>query len=161
MPVVSSLVAATNTLTSNGTQPADDGTVVLAGKTYTFKAAYSNTDGHVTKGASAAATLANLKAAINLEAGAGSLYAAAMTQNPEAIAVSVTSTVLALRARTPGVVGNRIPFVGVTNLTVGGATFSTGAGSVDTFVQELIDQCQLKSDELSALLPFDSRPTVL
>ena len=59
-------VTETLTLTAN---PADGETVVIAGKTYTFKDILTNTDGYVKTGASTALSLTNLAAAINLSSG--------------------------------------------------------------------------------------------
>lgn len=152
MGIATTIAFAGGTLTSNGTDVADDATIDIGGKTYTFKAAYSNTDGHVTKGASAAATLANLQAAINLGAGAGTLYAAAMTKNAYAYAPTVTATVLTLKSRTPGAIGNLIAIgTAPTNLTRSGALFTGGSGSIDTALDEIIDTEQLNASALSAL----------
>jgi hypothetical protein len=62
--------------------PTDTETITIGSKVYTFQAILTNVDGNVFIGASASDCLDNLIAAINLDpAGAGSLYAAAMTAN--------------------------------------------------------------------------------
>lgn len=72
----SAFAGETLTLTSNA---ANNETVVIDGKTYTFQTSLTNVDGNVLIGASASDSLDNLIAAINLAAGAGALYAAATT----------------------------------------------------------------------------------
>lgn len=70
-----------STLTLNA-NAADTNTVTVGGKVYTFQGALTNVDGNVKVGASASASIDNLIAAINLDAGAGVTYAAAMVLNP-------------------------------------------------------------------------------
>jgi hypothetical protein len=92
----------------------DTETCVVGGKTYTINATVGATDGSVHLGADAEGTLANLAAAINLTPLAGETgvadadYASGMTKNAEVEAISVTATVLTVRALTPGSVGNLI-----------------------------------------------------
>jgi hypothetical protein len=63
---------------------ADGDTVTVGGKMYTLQAALTAGDGHVKIGATAAATIANLVAAINADvAGSGTGYAAATVANTE------------------------------------------------------------------------------
>lgn len=88
--------------------PANADTVVLAGKTYTLQTVLTNVDGNVLIGASAATALANLQAAINLGAGAGTTYAAATTANPSANAQLLTATTLTAVANAAGVAGNAL-----------------------------------------------------
>src|SRR5688572_6823509 len=71
-------VQATQTLTLTG-NALDTETVVINGKTYTFQDTLTNVDGNVKTGASAAASITNLIAAITLGAGSGTAYAAATT----------------------------------------------------------------------------------
>lgn len=86
-------IAATNVLTIvSGQNAADNETVVIDGKTYTFQTTLTNVDGHVKIGADAATSLGNLKAAINLSAGAGTKYAAATTLHPTVTAGVIDAT---------------------------------------------------------------------
>lgn len=151
MPLTTALVFASGTLTSDDTEVANDATQAIGGKTYTIKASYSNTDGHVTKGASRAATLANLAAAINLGAGAGTLYAVAMTQNDYVRATS-NALVLTVIARDPGIVGN-LNTIGTapTHWTRSGANLTSGSGHLDTFFAELEARGQVNSDLIATL----------
>ena len=65
-------------------------TVVMAAKTYTFQTALTDVNGNVLIGADAAASIANLIAAITLGAGAGTTYAASMTVHPTMTAEAAT-----------------------------------------------------------------------
>jgi hypothetical protein len=152
MPLTTALVFASGTLTSDETDVAGDATQAIGGKTYTFKASYSNTDGHVTKGASATATLDNLVAAINLGTGSGSLYAAVMTKNDYVRAVKTSAFVVTLVARTPGILGNLVTIgTAPTHLTRSGANLASGSGYLDTFFAELEARGQVNSDLIATL----------
>jgi hypothetical protein len=73
---------ATNQFHLTGT-PVDGSTVTIGSKVYTFQDTLTNVDGNVKIGANPAACVANLIAAINLAAGAGTTYATAMTLNAD------------------------------------------------------------------------------
>jgi hypothetical protein len=103
-----SVAYASQTLTSTGTIPTANDTVTVGGKVYTYKASVTTVDGEVDLGANAAEALANLKAAINLGAGAGSLYGSGTVVNPDVVADTLTATTLVVRAKVPGTVGNFI-----------------------------------------------------
>jgi hypothetical protein len=91
----------TNVLTASA-NPTNGETAVMDGKTYNFRTALSDVDGYVQIGADLATTLANLKAAINLEAGAGALYAASTTEHETIEATAVTATTLTVTAKRMG-----------------------------------------------------------
>lgn len=76
----------------------DTETVTIGSKTYTFQATLTNVDGNVKIGANAAATIANLVAAINLDPGAGTTFATAMTIHPTATASINASNTSAMDA---------------------------------------------------------------
>lgn len=65
-------------------------TIGINGRTYTFQTVLTDVDGHVLIGADNEETRDNLIAAINLDAGAGTIYAASMTAN-----ISVSASALA------------------------------------------------------------------
>jgi hypothetical protein len=111
--------AATGTLTFTGL-PNDTETVTIDGKVYTFQTVLTNVDGHVLIGATAAASLNNLIAAITLGAGAGSVYAALTTLHPSVTAAAGGGTTMVATAKIPGTSGNAI----TTTTTVTGATWS-------------------------------------
>jgi hypothetical protein len=125
----------------------DADTVVVNGKTYTFKAVTA-TEGDVLKGASADASLLNLARAINKSGGSAPTDYNVAAANPDVSAsASVTSNAITLTARVAGVIGNALTLTkgaGATSLTIGhAATFSTGAdgtpGTAGEFVSYLGD----------------------
>ena len=98
-------VKALNRLTGTG-DPANNDTVTLDAKTYTFKTTINNAnDGEVTRGVSLANSLSNLHAAITLGAGAGTAYSSATTLHPTIESYNLTSTTLDVRAKTGGSTG--------------------------------------------------------
>ena len=109
-------VAATGTLTFSGTGTAND-TITIGSTVYTLKASVGTTANEVLIGASAAATAANLVAAITGGAGAGTTYGSATTPHASVTARTDSSAVVGLVAKTPGTAGNAI------------ATTETGTGT--------------------------------
>lgn len=89
-------------------QPLNNETVVIAGKTYTFETSLTDVDGNVLIGASASDSIDNLVAAINLDTGAGSLYAASMTEQTDVDASAGPGDTMDLVAQTGGTVGDSI-----------------------------------------------------
>jgi len=110
--------------------PSNGATTTIAGKTYTFETTLTNVDGNVLIGASIAATLVNLMAAVNLGSGAGSLYAASMSANPNCTVTATLSPSISFVANLPGSAGNSLTCLGTLGYPVGGL-FSGGedAGS--------------------------------
>ena len=157
---ITAVVPAVGTLTSTG-NPANTETVVIGGKTYTFQTTLTNVDGNVHIGASASATLDNLKAAINLSGGvAGTDYATAMTANPYVKATTKTATTLKVVAKVPGRVGNFIPTTETsTVLSWGGATLASGTGDMDTAISEILAGAQLNAEVVQTLKNLDADST--
>lgn len=97
----------TATVTSNATNVTDNDTVTINGQVYRFKntmaAAYD-----VKIGASAAATLDNLKAAVNASGTPGTEYFTGTLIHPTVTATTNTDTVQTLEAKTGGSTGNSI-----------------------------------------------------
>lgn len=123
-------VAASQTVTIAVGQPADGNTVVINGRTYTFKTALSGTPTpyEVLIGSDNVDSALNLKKAINAEAGAGVKYGTGTVVHPT-VSAAVASNVLTLSAKTKGVAGNALTLTKTgANISVGGATF---AGGVD------------------------------
>jgi hypothetical protein len=83
-------------------------TVTIGTKTNTFETVLTNVDGNVFIGVDLAASLANLKDAINLGPGAGTDYAAATTLHPTVDGTTLTATALTVEAKTAGIAGNNI-----------------------------------------------------
>lgn len=125
--------AATTTLTSDATAPSNGDTVTLGSKTYTFQTTLTNVNGNVLIGASAAAALDNLKAAVNLSAGAGTTYATATTAHTQFTATTNTDTTQVFSATlAPGSQGNAL----ATTETSSHLSFTStvAAGAVDKII---------------------------
>jgi len=127
------VVAATGTITSDGTNVSDTDTVTVGTKTYTFKTTLTPTEGEVLIGDTAAETLDNLKLAINRtdpETNDGVKYKVAAAHTTIE-ATTNTDTVQTVQALTAGADGNSIALEEAsTHLTVSGATLSGGVTAV-------------------------------
>lgn len=131
---ITGLVAATGTYTlSASNQPADGDTVTIGTTVYTFRTALSTgpTVGYeVLRGADQAASLANLKAAVNGAAGVGTLYSVGTVAHTQVTAEDTGAT-LVVTAIYAGTSGNAIATTEAgTNSSWGAATLATGAGGV-------------------------------
>lgn len=123
----SAAVPATGTLTFSGV-PANNDTVVIDEMTYTLKAAIA-APYDVLIGADAAATAANLRAAINAGAGAGVAYGVGTVAHPEVVASGAAEEVI-VTATTAGTTGNSIATTETGNGQAwGGATLTGGSGT--------------------------------
>lgn len=121
---------ATGTLTATGNFSNGD-TVTTGTKTYTFQTVLTNVDGNVLIGATASDSLDNLIAAINLGAGAGTVYAAATTANGFVSAAAGAGDTMDVTALLGGTQGNLIATTETSGTASwGGATLSGGAGDV-------------------------------
>ena len=98
-------VAATATVSATGL-PSNGETINVAGQTYTFKTTLAAAN-DVLIGGTMSATIANLAAAINGTAGAGTTYGTGTVANTSASAVAA-GTVLNLTAKTAGTAGNSL-----------------------------------------------------
>lgn len=114
---------ATGTVTFSTAAPSADETVVIGGRTYTFKAAVANPD-EVLPGATISAAAANLAAAINNGSGGGAPNAL--------VTASANAGVVTLTALVPGDEGNAITLTETgTNIAVSGATLTGGDDDPD------------------------------
>lgn len=151
MPKLPTLAAATSTLTSTGTFT-DTQTVTCGGKTYTTQTTLTNVDGNVLIGADAAATHANLMAAINLSSGAGTTYAAAMTLNPLVRATSATATTTVIAAKIKGTIGNSFATTETqTNASWTSTVMANGSGNFIEALDDIQDYAQVNSEIQQAL----------
>lgn len=124
---------ATGTITSNGTNVSNNDTVTVDGTVYTFKTALTPAANEVLIGASAAASLTNLVAAMCGFGTSGTTYGAGTTQQTNVQVTNLTATVITLQAFTGGTGGNSIAIAkSAATLTVSGATLSGGSGSDTT-----------------------------
>lgn len=127
--IVNTSVGAVGTLTASANF-ADAETVVIGGKTYTMQATLTNVDGHVKIGATLAASLTNLKNAINRDGNGvpGTDFAVASVADANVSATS-DATHLVVTALVFGTVGNAITTTETaTNAAWGGATLASGTG---------------------------------
>lgn len=116
------------TLTVTGNAVAAE-TVVVGGVTYTWRASVTTTANEVLVGASAAASLQNLKDAINLT-GTTAQYGSLTVVNPTVGAGAITATTLVIYAKTGGTAGNSLASTEtMTNASYGGATLAGGAAA--------------------------------
>lgn len=125
-------VHAESVLTSDGTIPSSGDTVTIGDKTYTFVSSLSDPaiPFEVVIGTSAATALDNLKAAINLSAGEGSVYGTGTTKNTSVVATDNTDTTQKVVARVPGTAGNSIAVSETSNhLSWGGSTLGGGVNA--------------------------------
>lgn len=126
--------AASGTLTTNGTAPADGATVTIGDQTYTFKTALtaSTTANQVLIGVSAAVALDNLKSAVNKSIGGGTTYGSATVANADVTATTNGDTTQLFVAVVGGVAANLVA------TTETSATLSWGAavlaGGIDATV---------------------------
>ena len=127
--VVPASASATETLTLTA-NAANTETVTIDGKTYTFQTALTNVDGNVLIGASASDSIDNLIAAMNLAAGAGSLYAAATTIGTYSGAAGAGDTLDASSIITGTQSNGDSVTEGLANGSWGSPTTSGGAGDV-------------------------------
>tara|TARA_R110000772_G_C13310278_1_gene440221 strand:- start:12926 stop:15094 length:2169 start_codon:yes stop_codon:yes gene_type:complete len=117
--IEAALIKATGTLTLTA-NPLDTETVVIGTQTYTFLTSFVDAAANVLIGADAAASLDNLRAAVNLEAGAGSLYGTATVLNTLASASELPNDQMVATAHLGGVAGNSTS----TTSTVTGASWA-------------------------------------
>lgn len=121
--------AASGTLTSTGTAPANNDTVTIGSVTYTFKTTLTSSTAanQVLIGASAAAALDNLKSAINRTAGAGTTYGSLTGAHPTVTATTNTDTTQVVVARVTGTGANSVATTEASSqLSWGAATLAGG-----------------------------------
>jgi hypothetical protein len=127
------VIAADQTLTSDGTAPSNNDTVTIAGQVYTFKTTLSSggtVPNEVLIGANAAAALTNLKQAINASTGAGTQYGTGTAANLYVTATTLTSTTLLVVAQIAGSGGNSYGSTETSShLSFGAATLQGGYDS--------------------------------
>lgn len=127
---------ALGTLTSDATNPATGGTITIGTQVYTVRTALTTpaVANEILIGANAAATLDNIKSAVNADpAGEGTLYSTGTEANEDVIATTNTNTTQVFVARQYGSVGNSIATTETcTHLSFGAATLASGSGTMTT-----------------------------
>ena len=126
--VEAALVAATGTLTFTA-NALDTEQVVIGATTYTLQTTLVDAANNVLIGASAEDTLDNLLAAVNQEAGEGTIYGTGTVQNVSVELTDLPDAQVLATARTPGAAGNTI--VSTTTVTGASWTAATLAGGAD------------------------------
>ncbi|MDB4726414.1 hypothetical protein OAF54_03165 [bacterium] len=122
-------VGATGTLTA-ATNFANNDTVTIGSKVYTFQTTLTNVDGNIQIGATVALSHENLRRAINLDGVAGTNYAAAMTIHPT-VSATDTATTTIVTAKVTGTAGNTIATTETgANSSWAAATLTGGTGDV-------------------------------
>jgi flagellar hook protein FlgE len=140
--------AATGTLTSSGTAPSNDDTVIVGGTTYTFVTSLTaaTTANQVLIGANSTTALANLVNAINGNTadanGSGSAgYGTDTTANASVTAADTTpGSLLTLTAITAGTTGNNIVLTGGDTLTASGSGDLTGGVDAAAAVPAVVNK---------------------
>jgi hypothetical protein len=122
-------VKATGVLTSSGVFQNNE-TVTVDDIVYTFKTELTGAAFEVLIGASAAASLDNLKSAINASAGAGSTYGTGTWAHDKVTATTNTDTAQTVEANYVGTYANTIATTETcANVAWGAATLASGAES--------------------------------
>ena len=117
----------TLTLTANA---ANNETVVIGAKTYTFKTALTPAANEVLIGAAATDSIDNLIAAVNLAAGIGTTYGTGTTVNASCTAEAGAGDTMIARAITAGTAGNSVATTEtLANGSWGAATLAGGTAS--------------------------------
>jgi len=124
---------ATATITTDGTSVANNDTITIDGKTYTWKTTLTPAANEVLIGANAAANLSNLAAAIGSWGVANTNYGSGTAAQQNVQVTSLTSTVLTLTALKGGTAGNSIAISkSATHITLSGSTLAGGSGTDTT-----------------------------
>lgn len=129
-------IAASKALTISAITGANTQTVSIGGQVYTFNTVLTNTANNVLIGADATAMGANLAAAINAGAGAGTTYGTGTVANAS-VTASAAAGIVTVTARTAGTGGNAV-VIGETltnSAWAGGAVLLSGGEAVSTLGQ--------------------------
>lgn len=148
-------VKATQTLTSSGVFQNTE-TVTIGTTVYTFMTALSTGPAvayEVLIGASAAASLDNLKSAVNLTAGIGTTYSTGTAIHPTVTATTNTDTTQLFEAKTLGAAANAIATTETTANNAFGAATMTGG--------EDINQVLSTADEVKTAVEADTAAAAL
>lgn len=122
--------AAFGTLT--GTTIANGNTVTIGSNVYTFQTVLTNVAGNVAVGASDSDSLDNLIAAINGDAGGGTLYAEDTVAHPDVTAAAGAADTMDVFAAVAGANGNAIATTATLSAgDFGAATLTGGTSSMD------------------------------
>lgn len=128
-------VRATGTLTGVDTfNFVDTETVTIGTKVYTFQDTLTDVDGNVHIGADFSESMANLKAAINLETPINGRYADSMSLHTTVEATASAALTLSVRAKSYGAAGNAIATTETATQASWGSTTLTGGVNGDCVI---------------------------
>ena len=135
--------AATTTLTSNTTAPANNSLITIGTVVYKYVTSLSGAAYEVLIGISAATALTNLQSAINGTSGAGTTYGTGTVAHPLVVATAVTTTTLTLVSILTGTQSNSIVTTAgsspATNDTWSGTTMNSGTPGTGSIPLALIN----------------------
>jgi hypothetical protein len=155
-------VKATGTFTSTD-QPADTNTVTIGSTVYTFKTSLSTEPTvayEVLIGANEAATLVNLKKAINAEAGIGTNYSTGTEVHPTVTATASDAHTVSLEAKTGGTAGNSIATTTThANGSFGDNNLTGGVSGGDTIAVKIGSETYRTAADATAVGAFALVPT--
>lgn len=138
----------TATLTTDATAPANNSTIVIGNKTYTFKSSLTPTEGEVLIGGTVAAAYANLASAINHTGTPDTDYKCALA-NPNVTAVATATTVVVSLIRS----GNTGVSIALSQAGTSHSTWDTAA-LVPGITTTAGDRVLLKTNGASVLNPL-------
>lgn len=151
MATLPAMAFATSTLTSTGTFT-DTQTVTIGGKVYTAQTTLTDVDGNFLIGADQTASHLNLLRAINLGAGAGTLYATSTTIHPLVTATSSDGTHTIIKAKVAGAQGNLITTTEtLTNASWTSTVMASGSGVLYAALDAMRDESQMNAALLQQL----------
>lgn len=151
-----SAAAAQVTLTSDATAPSNNDTVTVGPYTYTFKTTLTGAANEVLIGASAAIALDNLKAAVNGDAGEGTLYGTGTVANYAVNATTNTDTTQLFVAQNTGTAGNSLASTEVSShLSFGSVTLLGGlaGGSITSTAAQVDAAIDAKAEAAALVTP--------
>lgn len=150
----------TLTFTSN---PANGEQVVIGARTYTFQTTLTDVDGNIQIGSDAEESLDNLIAAVDLDAGAGTKYAASMTTHAAANAEAGSTALEAVvYADTAGTAGNSLASTtDVTGASWAAATLLGGTDSGEADLDRRIGLLAAASWTIIAAFPASTAGNVI
>jgi hypothetical protein len=131
----SAAVAATGVLTFTG-QPVATHTITIGSRVYTWIATATTTAGTVEIGATQADSQANLVAAINGDAGGGTIYGSQTAPHADVTAAVVGSTVV-VTARKPGTGAHSIALTDTMSTASWGSVFMSGGVGENTVISAM------------------------
>ena len=131
--------------------------VVVGATTYTFVSSLSSAN-DVLIGIDADESIANLIAAINQDAGEGTIYGAGTVANADAFADPLPGAIASIEALVPGVAGNSIVFTtDVTDAIISGSGTLDGGEDIPAFAQFTLERAPRGVTRIESVSIFTRR----